>query len=269
MRYAQAASLTGPIGPASLHAAHPGSSVAVFICSSDGRKDVLDRVLPSVLKFWPDCPYPIYVGLNSRDWPLPVGTPVLAPASEWHRECTLQLAQLVEDYLIVILDDFLIGAPVNQARLANLVEDAVTLDLEYLRLVPLGRSLLARLAGWRPPELKPGIERVGAGRPFYSALQIAIWRKGHLQSMLQRPLSIWEFEHECIPGSMHWAVKDRRPIVYRHVVERGCWLPDARSLLQRAGLSAELGDRPVWPKSRYARVFLDQVRWVVLGYAAS
>lgn len=243
------------------------SDTAVFICSSDSRRDVLDRILPSVLKFWPDCPYPIYVGLNSHDRPLPGGTPVLAPASEWYREYTLQLAQVAEDYLIVILDDFLIGAPVDQSRLAGLVEDALTLNLAYLRLLPLGRSLPARLTGWRPPELKPGIERIRARRPFYSGLQIAIWRKQHLQSMLQKPLSIWEFEHQCIPGSVHCALKDRPPIVYRHLIERGCWLPDARSLLQRAGLPTELGDRPVWPNSRYARRFLDQVRWVVLGYA--
>jgi hypothetical protein len=251
----------------SLRTAQRRSSVAVFICSGDGRRDVLDRILPSVLKFWPDCPYPIYVGLNSCIRPLRGGTAVLAPASEWYRECAFQLTQVTQDYVIVILDDFLVGAPVDQVRLTELVEDSVTLDLAYLRLVPLGRSLPARLTGWRPPELKPGIERVRTGRPFYSSLQIAIWRKGYLQSMLQKPLSIWEFEHECSPESVHCAIKDRPPIVYRHVVERGRWLPDARLLLQRAGLPTELGDRPVWPKSRYGRLFLDRVRWVVLGYA--
>ena len=51
----------------------------VFICSSDNRRDVLDRVIPSVFKYWPDCPYPIYVGLNSSPDRLPNVTPVLAP----------------------------------------------------------------------------------------------------------------------------------------------------------------------------------------------
>jgi len=243
------------------------SRIAVLICSSDSRRDVVDRVLPSVLKFWPDCPYPIYVGLNSLDRPLPAGIPVLALASEWCRECALQLAQIAEDYLIVILDDFLIRAPVRQVRLANLVEDALASNLAYLRLVPLGRSLLARLTGWRSSELKPGIERVRANHPFYSGLQIAIWRRSHLQEMLQNPLSIWEFEHQYREDWVHCAITDNPPITYRHLVERGCWLPYARSLLQRAGLSPELGDRPVWSNSRYARLFLDHVRWVLLGYA--
>lgn len=243
------------------------SRVAVFICSSDNRRDVLDRVLPSVAKFWPDRPYPLYVGLNSLNRPLPIGTPILAPPSQWHHECSLQLAQIAADYVIVVLDDFLIRAPVDQARLAELVEDAVTLDLAYLRLLPLGRSLPARLTGWRPSELKPGIKRIRPHHPFYSGLQIAIWRKQHLLAMLRQPQSIWQFEHHRLPESMHCAIKHRPPIVYRHLVERGRWLPDARSLLKQAGLATDLGNRPLWPKSKYAGLFLDQVRWVVLGHA--
>lgn len=48
-----------------------------------------------------------------------------------------------------MLDDFLIQAPVDDDRLAHLVESAVRLNLDYLRLVPLGRSLLARATGWQ------------------------------------------------------------------------------------------------------------------------
>src|SRR5262249_53950934 len=102
---------------------------------------------------------------------------------------------------------------------------------------------------------------------FYSALQIALWRKTHLLKMLHTPLSIWDFEHEYRPGSVHAAIGRDPPFLYRHLVERGCWLPYARSLLQRAGLSTELGARPVWSSSRYARLFADEVRWFLLGHA--
>lgn len=250
------------------HIAQSHSPIAVFVCSSDSRRDVLDRVLlPSLLKFWPDCPYPIYVGVNSQGNPLAGGTFISAPASEWYIECIFQLSLIAADYLIVILDDFLIRAPVDQAGLADLVEDVFTLDLAYLRLVPLGRSLPARLTGRRPLELKPGIDRIPPRHPFYSALQITIWRKQHLLSLLEMRPSIWEFEHQYSPGSMHCAINDRPPIDYCHLVERGHWLPYARARLQQAGLPNELGDRPVWPSSRYAALFLDQIRWAVLGYA--
>src|SRR5579862_1924217 len=149
--------------------------VAVFVCSSDSRRDVLDSVLPSLVKYWPDCPYPVYVGLNSPA-PLPPGiVPVVAPASQWCSETRIQLQQIAADYLVVILDDFLIGAPVKQARVAGLTALAVSRRLPYLRLVPLGRSLLERISGGG--ESNAQITRIRSDHPFHAALQIAVWRK--------------------------------------------------------------------------------------------
>jgi hypothetical protein len=242
-------------------------AVAVFICSSDNRLDILDRTLPSVQKFWPACRYPIHVGLNSYRRALPVGVPIVAAASEWRRELGHQLKQIEQDFVIVLLDDFLIQAPVDDDRLAHLVESATRMNLDYLRLVPLGRSLLARATGWRPAQVGPGIQRVRERHPFYSALQIAIWHKRHLLSMLEQPLSIWEFERQCIRDASHCAIVDSPPIAYRHLVEKGRWLPYAPALLRRAGFAPELGDRPTWPATRYGQLFFDQLRWIVLGHA--
>ena len=166
-----------------------------------------------------------------------------------------------------MLDDFLIQATVNQERLADLVASAVKMNLDYLRLVPMGRSLAARMTGRRPAQISSAIERIRQRHPFYSGLQIAIWRKRHLLSMLQQPQSIWDFERHYIRGTTHCAITSDPPIVYRHLVEKGRWLPYARSLLRRAGLPAELGDRPTWSATRYGQLFLDEVRWVLLGYA--
>ncbi|WP_116812579.1 hypothetical protein [Steroidobacter cummioxidans] len=248
-------------------AARKSAAVAAFICSSDSRIDILERTLPAVQKFWPTCRYPMYVGLNSCSRALLVGAPVIAPPTEWRREFTQQLAKIESDYVIVMLDDFLIQAPVDQDRLAHLVESTVRLNLDYLRLVPLGRSLLARATGRHPLEIDPGLQRIRERHPFYSALQIAIWRKSHLLSMLDRPMSIWEFERQCVREASHCAIKDRPPIAYRHLVEKGRWLPYARSLLRGAGFPSELGDRPVWPVTRYGQLFVEQLSWVVLGYA--
>ena len=242
-------------------------SVAAFICSADTRRDVLDRTLLSVMKFWPNCPYPLYVGLNTAGQPLPTGVPVLARPSEWHSEFALQLAQMQDQYVIVILDDFLLCVPVDQGRVSKLVNITVTLNLDYLRLVPLGRSLLARVIGKRHSQVAQGVEQLQLSHPFYSALQIAIWRKGYLESRLVTPKSIWDFEHESRSSSVHCAITRAPPFRYRHLVERGLWLPYARSLLRQVGLPSELGDRPAWPKSRYLNLLWDQARWLVQGYA--
>jgi hypothetical protein len=243
------------------------SPPAVFICSSDSRHDVLRRILPSVIKFWPDCPYALYVGMNTRRDLIDRATPVLASASQWRQEFAEQLDQIPEEHVIVLLDDFLLYAQVDQARLTQVVRNTISMGLPYVRLVPLGRSLAARLMGRQPTLLRPDLERIPASHPFYCGLQIAIWRKRHLESLLHKQQSIWEFEHQSIPEASHCALTHSPPIRYRHLIERGRWLPDAPSLLRRAGLPADLGDRPVWPKSRYIRLCVDRIRWTVLGYS--
>jgi hypothetical protein len=241
--------------------------VCVFICSSDSRRDILERVVPSLLKFWPDCPYPIYAGLNSNPRLWPAITSLAASTSEWRHECLEQLSQIAETHVIVVLDDFLFQRPVDQSRVSSLVSLVLDSDIAYLRLLPLGKSLAQRLIGPTRNKLSDGIESIHERRPFYSSLQIAIWEKSHLISMLGKQGSIWDFEHYSRPGVPHFAIKDSPPIIYRHLVEKGRWYPQAKSLLRQAGLPTDLGQRAVWPKLINLRLALDELRFYVLGYA--
>jgi hypothetical protein len=242
------------------------SRVGVFICCSDNRIDILERVLPSIFKHWPDCPYPIYVGLNTYNESWPRITSLVAQPSEWRKECLEQVAQIGETHLIVLLDDFLVREPVNQIRLSMLVTEAVDSDLRYLRLVPLGKSLPKRLIRLPCAGSAVGVQVIDEGRPFYSGMQIAVWNKAHFVSLLELQGSIWDFEHRRIPGVPHYAIADYAPITYRHLVEKGRWLPNAKSLLRRAGLSTDLGRRPIWSKWMNLLLFVDELRLYVLGH---
>jgi hypothetical protein len=245
----------------------PASKVGVFICSSDSRRDILDRVLPSLFKYWPDCPYSIYVGLNSSHGVSPNVTTLVAQNSEWRTETLEQVAQTTETHLIVVLDDYLFQERVDQSRLSMLINEAVSSKLPYLRLLPLRKSLMARLFYSGRNRTVGDIQAINEKRPFYSSLQIAIWNKAHFLSLLERPGSVWDFEHQKPSCATHYAITDRPPIAYSHLVEKGRWLPYARTLLSRAGLATDLGKRPVWPKWAHLRRVLDEVRFHVVGYA--
>lgn len=241
--------------------------VAILICSSDSRIDIFQRLFPSVLKFWANCPYRIYVGLNS-DLQMPAGVSTLiAPKSTWRTESLEQVRQLSESHLLVILDDFLFEAPVNQTRLSMLVAEAVSKDLPYLRLLPLGLPLFARLLTYFRRQDEKNLESIRQSRPFHSSLQIAIWNRQYFIDMLMQKGSIWDFEHQVRPGFRHYAVTGDPPIVYRHLVEKGRWLPFAAARLRAAGLPAELGIRPKWGYLRYFKLLMDEVRFFLLGYA--
>lgn len=232
---------------------------AVFLCSSDSSYDVLQCILPSVIKFWGNCPYTFYVGMNSCRKLFAQVTPVLAPASPWQEAFAAQLAQIPEEHIIVLRDAFLLCSPVDQPRLTQVVRNAIGMDLPYLRLMPLRQSVAVRWRGQRPTHLQPDLQLIPARHPSYCGLQATIWRKDYLQSLLQKHLSLSEFEHQSIPDVRHCALTHSPPIQYRQVIERDRWRPDAASVLKRAGLSANLGDRPVWSKSKYFRLCLSRI----------
>jgi hypothetical protein len=243
------------------------SQIAVFICSADSRRDVLERVLPSLFKYWHDCPYRIYIGRNSEYRTYPGVTSLLAKPSEWRIECLDQIAQIPETHLIFLLDDYLLRVPVDQNRVATFVAKAVDANLSYMRLLPLRKSLVERFVGWirRPGSME--IQAIKEGRPFFSGLQIAIWKKAHFASLLKLQGSIWDFEHQSQPGISHYAITRSPPIAYSHLVEKGRWLPYASRLLRQAGLPSELGSRPIWPLWMHLRPVVDEARFLVLGYA--
>lgn len=233
---------------------------AVLLCSSDSRYDVLKCILPSVIKFWGHCPYTFYVGMNTERRLIAQATPVLAPASHWQEELSAQLAQIPERHIILLQDAFLLCSPVDQPRLTQVARNAIGMDLPYLRLQPLRRA-----RGNNPAYLQPDLQLIPAHHHAYCRLQATIWRKTHLESLLKKQLSLAEFEHQSIPEARHCALTHSPPIQYRQVIELDRWLPDASSLLKRAGLPAALGDRPVWSKTKYFRRWLRRVRETLSG----
>jgi len=95
---------------------------------------------------------------------------------------------------------------------------------------------------------------------------IAIWKKEHFDSMLKQKGSIWDFGYERDPAVEHYAVTGPSPFSYRHIVEKGRWLPDAQSLLKAAGLPTDLGARPRWSKWAHLRLLFDRIRFFILRY---
>jgi hypothetical protein len=241
--------------------------VAVFVASSDNTVDVLRRVHPAIAKFWPDCPYNIYVGLNSQPSPSDRATAVYAAPSQWREELATQLRQLQEDWVILVLDDFLIRSEVNHLHLAQLVDVCIRNGWPYLRMIPIDRSLLSRLLRPKSHDLPAGVEMIPAGYPYYSSLQIALWKKSHLLRLLGAPGNIWDFEHLEFPDAAHYAVTGPACIRYRHLVEKGRWLPDSAALLARAGLPAELGTRASWPGSVLWKQRIARWRFQIVGYS--
>lgn len=247
-------------------------NICLFISSSDNTLDVLRHVIPSFEKFWPDCPFEKFVGLNSAVDPKAIDGfhPVYAPVSGWRAELLEQIFHLPEQYgyILLFLDDFLILSPVNGDRLRLLFDEALHREIDYLRLVPIRRAAIQRIANRIYRKNRGGIEPIGAGSPYYSSLQAALWKRRHLADMLAlRERDVWEFEHQQLNGHPHFAISGSPPIHYRHIVEKGRWQPYARRLFAKLDLPFRGGERGMHSPHAHLTLWLNRVKFELVGYA--
>lgn len=247
-------------------------TLALFVASSDNTRDVFMTVGQIFPRYWPICGYAKYVGLNTTGGEAEVlgFTPVLAPVGGWRQELHAQIAQLREEYVLLLLDDFLLLAPVDETRIDHLVSLVAERDIDYLRLIPLTGSwatkILARLISrLRGEEVVP----VPSDMPYFSSLQAAIWRREHLLDMLDSypEKMIWNFEHHSLPGRKHFAVAYDPPIRYEHLVEKGQWLPYAQTRLIRHGVKSICDARSTWPGTYRLRCCFGKFVFGLIGYS--
>jgi hypothetical protein len=228
------------------------SECALVILSWDGYRDMWEPCLTLYRRYWPDCPYPMFLVTESATVADPrVKTLPVGPGLAWSDGARIAMTALEHTYVLLMLDDFLLSGPV-----ASDVVEARRRDLDrrqgaYLRLVPLPRPTA------RVPDC-PEIGEHERGVPFRASLQAAFWRRSAFLTLLAPRESCWEFEERA---SVRSASLDapfyttRRPALrYVDALARGRWSPRGRRLCRREGLSVD-PTRPSVPlRRRLARV---------------
>ena len=246
-------------------------TVCVFVASSDNTRDIFYQVAPSFGKHWSDCPFSIFVGLNSPADDLPPAFQgVYAPARQWQKELSHQLNQLPEqiERVLLFLDDFLILSLVDTPRVLCLVEKAVRNHIRYLRLIPQSQACLPLLGSKIRHRYHPvPYEAIRENAPYNASLQIALWERKYLANMLGRAEDIWDFEHVCVPGIRHFSVVENPPIRYVHVVEKGQWEPNAESLFKVSDLPFDPTGRKIRSSRDLVQLRINKMKFAVLGYS--
>lgn len=253
-----------------VEARRPVSQTVVLLSSSDNTIDVGVQVAAAFDRLWPDCPYPRFALTTTaqRSWSIPGWNHLVAGQTlGWREELRLGLLALPASacHVLLVLDDFLVLAPVDTARVISLVKEAESRDLPYLRLKPVDRSIAGNLI-WKV-RTKPGIAVLKSSEPYYASLQLAVWRRNHLLTMLSHPGSIWDFEHQRMWTETHYAVTRRGPIRYVHVVEKGKWMPYAARAFSEAGVPFDRGMRTAWARRYMALHVIRKVRFALFGYS--
>jgi hypothetical protein len=238
--------------------------MAIVIPSCDKYSDLWQSFFFFFDKYWPDCPYPVYLLTNNLRYDDRVITLQLGQDITWSANLKKALDTIENQRILILLEDYFLMERVN-GELINHYDTIMQREkIAYIRLVPEP-----------PPDMDSPIDdRLGIinnGSAYRTSLQAAIWDRDSLIHILERTGSPWEFEIEgsTISSEMvapFLSVKsdpDAIPIKYYcTAVVQGKWMPGAIEMCMREGAPLDSTKRPVYSN---VELFRKKIRrWVRL-----
>lgn len=219
------------------------SELSVLVVSCDHYSDLWLPFFSLFWKYWPDCPYQVYLGANQLTYDDQRVTTVLTRDDPSWAESTRRMVQRVpSDYLLVLLEDFLFRDSVATGEIEQCFQSLRALGGGYLRLKPFPKPD-------RSVSGHPWIGEIKPGAPYRAALQAAIWRKDVLLSLLVDGETAWDMEvlgsrrSDALPESFYSVWK---PVLeYRAGITYGKWVPFAVRICQKEAVPVDLAARSV------------------------
>lgn len=217
--------------------------VGILIISCDRYADVWRPFFSLFWKYWPDCPYPVYLGANYKTWDDPrVQMILVGDDLSWAESTRKMVENVSHQYIMIILEDWLLTNPVNTRKINELLLNLVVLNGGYLRLDPSPRPD-KKVSGF------PDIGEIDRGAPYRVSLHIAFWRRDVLHGLLRDGETAWDLELLGSRRSDRLAVgffstwKDA--IDYdKGGVNRGKWTPSAIRTAQKEEIDLDFSVRP-------------------------
>jgi len=215
------------------------SNVSIFVSSCDDYQACWKPFCHGLKKYWPDCPWPIFVVTNYLDppcgWKLKVGKD-----SGWVTMQRKALKQISSEVILFMLDDFWLTDRVNTQGLidfSNLIIQGKA-DKIHLTNFPDERKTVA------PSKIDKRLNGYTKTSRYRTCLQGGLWRVSTFLNLMRDGESPWEFETKGSKRSENTSyvflnVKEHRylPYIIRPgAVEKGEWTKGAREYAVKEGL---------------------------------
>jgi len=205
-------------------------SLAIVVASCDKYSDLWQPLFGEFFRYWPDCPYPIYLVANHERYPDPQVTTLLAGDDiDWSSTINAALNQIGHSHVLFWIDDAFLAARVSTSQIDSYLTRMHELNANFMRLRPNPRPR---------EELDSEIGLLAPEAAYRISLFATIWRMSTLRQILRPGESAWEFE---LKGTERSRTLDgfytvlNEVFSYLHGVERGIWIRPTAKALERFG----------------------------------
>lgn len=245
------------------------SSPAILVVSCDAYRDLWVPFFHCFFKYWPDCPFPVFLGSNDESYPdarvqgLPIG-----PDVDYSSNLERMLERLNHEWVILWLEDRLLSGTVDTSRLVETVRLAQAQEVGYLKLLseyPVAYAVEdSALFG----ELPKGIR-------YRVSITVGLWRKRVLLELLRSGETAWQLERK---GSLRSNQMDAkffgmsattiaRPLIQdTHAVVKGKWLRPAVAFLRKEGFEDLIARRKLLGRRSqlYGWAYEQRLQWLFI-----
>ena len=224
--------------------------IGILVCSCDKYSDVWTPMFEMFFKFWPNCPFNIYLMTNKKCYEdnrvisLCTGEDV-----SWSIGFRKALEAIEEDDVFILMEDYILQEPVETKRLYAFAEYMHQENAVCIRTFP---SLYCDEPRYGQCE-NIRIRIVKKSDPYRISLQAGLWNKKYVLSIIDDKDSAWEFEHmgskrSKKDGSKILCVLDKKDIIFNYYctgVIQGYCIQEAVDLCEKNGVKVNTNVRPI------------------------
>jgi len=223
----------------------------VLVVSCDRYRDMWSPFFTLFFRYWPDCPYDIYLCSNEiRYEDKRVKTILTGEDTSWSSNLKRCLERIPSEYVILFQEDFLFTRTVHTEKVIKLSQVIRKHEAACLRLMPSP-------APDKIDKEDPCLGEISKGALYRVSLQAAIWEKAELYDLLKDGESPWDFEHigsgrsDLIDKkflSINNRNRDTWPFDYfSTAIVQGKWVREAVAICKREGIFIDTAHRQVEP----------------------
>jgi hypothetical protein len=219
-------------------------NTAILVCTYDGAEDLWSPIAETYQKYWPDCPYNIYLATNHKYPSLPPFKPLsIGDETSWSDNVLKCLEKISEDYVLLTYDDLFLYKKINTAVISNMINTAMENNWNYLRFHPSPKydQFISNEYG-----------AINTKRAYRASTVFALFKKSVLIDLLDRGETAWEFEKI---GSIrsnkydNFYVVTHQLIPYLNGVVKGKWVPDILAKLEKDKINIGDTERAIMSKN--------------------
>ena len=178
------------------------NNICFILCSCDSYEDLWVPFCTQLVKHWPEFDLPIYLSTETKSFRydgLHIETPLKdsnTDLSSWSKRLVILLKNLPYDYLIFMLDDFLLTEDVDVKEVEKAYHIIKSDDkIGLIHLWPLISSNSNQRRRDNAVECQyPDFYLIKNKMPYRIMTQVSIWKKDYMLKVLRAHESAWHFE---------------------------------------------------------------------------